>query len=286
MEGALVQRLCSKNIRSLLNLTRNIPSLHCCSRIRVERTLFTRNTTLLTRTLLQSQRIEIRGAASQKKGKNNLAWAGALALTGVCGIVFYVIDSLEQKKKVATIKSHVGSTGRVDIGGKPWTLVDHNGVERTEKDFSGQWVLMYFGFTHCPDVCPEELEKMVQVVDSFNERKDVPNIQPLFITIDPARDTKEVIKKYCQEFSPTLLGLTGTEEQLEDIRKGFRIFFSTGPVDENGDYLIDHTIICYLTRPDGSFADYYPKRVDRKEMIKLIEIQMKRYEKSLENKKA
>ncbi|XP_033764180.1 protein SCO1 homolog, mitochondrial-like [Pecten maximus] len=279
MKGVIFQRLNSKCMPLALCLGRNVTGIHCYPRMPVQRTLFTRNTSLLTRVLLRTPKTEIRGAATEKKGNKNVAWAVALALTGVCGIAFYVMDSMDQKRKIGKIKQNIESSGNIEIGGKPWTLTDHNGVERTDKDFLGQWVLFYFGFSHCPDVCPEELDKLAKVVEAFNERSDLPNIQPLFVTIDPDRDTPKVIKKYCKEFTPTLLGLTGTPEQLESIRKTYRIFFSTGPVDENGDYLIDHAIISYLVKPDGSFADYYPKRVNQKGMIQQIEIQMKKYEK-------
>ncbi|OWF56773.1 protein SCO1 homolog, mitochondrial-like [Mizuhopecten yessoensis] len=279
MEGVLAQRLCSKYMHRLFNSTRNFSRLHYCSRMPVQRTLYTRNTSLLKRTQLKPSQNEIRGAATRPAGNKNVAWAVTLALTGVGGIAYYVIDNMAQKSKKVKIKQETQVVGKIEIGGKPWTLTDHNGVTRTDKDFEGQWVLFYFGFTHCPDVCPEELDKLAKVEAVFRQRNDLPSIQLLFVTLDPERDTPKAIKKYCKEFSPTLLGLTGTAEQLESMRKIYRIFFSTGPVDDSGDYLIDHAIISYLVRPDGSFADYYPKRVDKKTMVQQIEIKMKRYEK-------
>lgn len=278
MEHILVQRLHWKCTPMFLKLGWDIARLRCCGKIPLQRSLYTRNTNMLTGKQIKTPGTKIRGAATSSRGNRKTAWAGVLAITGVCGIVFYLFDRMDQKRKIGKIKQNVESTGKVEIGGKPWSLTDHNGVDRTDQDFLGQWVLFYFGFTHCPDVCPEELDKIAKVVEAFNRRIDIPNIQPLFVTIDPDRDTPKVIKKYCKEFSPSLLGLTGTPEQLENIRKTYRIFFSTGPVDENGDYLIDHAIISYLVRPDGSFADYYPKRVDEKKMIQQIEIQIKKFE--------
>lgn len=198
-------------------------------------------------------------------------------MAGIGGAVYVGLEYQEAIKKKGSLKKKVETAGQVEIGGKPWTLTDHHGVARTDKDFEDQWILFYFGFTHCPDVCPDELDKVAKVVDALDKDSDLPKLKPLFVTLDPERDTKEVLKEYCEEFTPKLLGLTGTKEQLENIIKAYRIFYSKGPVDDSGDYLIDHTIVSYLVRPDGVFSDYFPKRVTEEMMVKQIGIRMKNF---------
>lgn len=114
---------------------------------------------------------------------------------------------------------------------------------------------VYFGFTHCPDICPEELDKMSQMLDLVSA--ELPHIlRPIFITCDPARDTPAVLKSYLAEFHPSLIGLTGTWEQIKAVCKAYRVYFSTPPnVKPGQDYLVDHSIYFYLMDPEGDFVE-------------------------------
>ncbi|KAM3833001.1 protein SCO2 homolog, mitochondrial [Vipera latastei] len=159
-------------------------------------------------------------------------------------------EKQEKEKRIEELR-------KVAVGQGSFQLVDHTGRPCSKEDLKGSWVLLYFGFTHCPDICPEELEKMSRVVDMLDADAKLPRLQPIFITVDPERDTVEAVAKYVKEFHPRLRGLTGTPEQVRKAGRSYRVYYSTGPKDEDNDYLVDHTVILYLLAPDGLFLDYY-----------------------------
>ena len=125
-----------------------------------------------------------------------------------------------------------------------WTLIDCK-TEKviTKKDLHGKWVLMYFGFSHCPDICPETMEKIMDIIDihKAEQKKDssLPDIQPVFISIDPDRDTPEALAYYLEDY-PHFLGLTGSMAQVKSVCKNYRIYFTKGPQSDDGDYIVDH----------------------------------------------
>ncbi|KAI6171680.1 Transcription initiation factor IIF subunit alpha [Aphelenchoides besseyi] len=179
--------------------------------------------------------------------------ATLVTLSAGVGVLLY----MRKKRLDEEARNRKMMAGKARIGGE-WQLVDTDGKVGGSADHIGKWVLMYFGFTNCPDICPDEIEKMVDIVDNLDrDAKPIP-VVPVFITVDPERDTPERVKKYCAEFSPKIKGYTGTKEQVEKVLKTFRIYHSQGPATtDEDDYIVDHTVMMYLIAPDGNFYDYY-----------------------------
>lgn len=218
---------------------------------------------------------EARKAADDKAkgGGPNLAVIAAVA-AGFIGLYFYN-KSRMRKHEIAVIRrSATQSDAEVLIGGD-WELVNQDGKKMTNKDFEGQWCLVYFGFTHCPDICPDEIEKIVEVMDILGRNPELPKVRALFVTVDPDRDSPESLKNYLSEFSNKIVGLTGSWEQLNKILKAFKVYFSAGPKDEDGDYVVDHSIITYLMNPQGKYEAHYARSKTNVQVANAVEKKMK-----------
>ena len=139
------------------------------------------------------------------------------------------------------------------VGG-PYTLTDQNGKPRSDRDFRGRWMLLYFGYTYCPDVCPTTLAKVASALQKLGPAAE--KIAPVFITIDPARDTPSVLKTYLAQFDPRFVGLTGTEAQIAKVAHSYRVYFAKHPLD-GGNYAMDHSSVIYLIDPNGNFVKAY-----------------------------
>jgi len=149
--------------------------------------------------------------------------------------------------------------GGLAIGG-PFTLEDGNAKPVTDRDFRGKYMLVYFGYTFCPDVCPTTLNAVADAMDKLGPKAD--RVQPLFITVDPKRDTPAVVKQYAAAFGHRVIGLTGSAEQIAKVAKEYRVYYAehrTGPGPD--DYAMDHSSILYLMGPDGAFVA--PVRADQ-----------------------
>ncbi|HMO68119.1 MAG TPA: SCO family protein [Novosphingobium sp.] len=144
------------------------------------------------------------------------------------------------------------------IGG-PFTLMDKDGKPVSWSDFAGQYRIVYFGYAFCPDVCPLDVQVAMQGLKTFEKAQPElgRKIQPIFITIDPARDTPETVGEFAAAFHPRLIGLTGTPEQIEAAAKAFGAFYARG-TDTPGGYLMDHSRVTYLMGPKGEPISMLP----------------------------
>lgn len=136
------------------------------------------------------------------------------------------------------------------VGG-PFQLIDHNGREVTDQDMKGRPFLVFFGFTHCPDVCPTTLFEVSEILRSLGS--DGERVRALFVTVDPERDTPEKLKDYLSSFDPRLVGVTGDEAAIKAMEKAYRVYAKKVPLSGGG-YTMDHTAIVYLMDKDGRFV--------------------------------
>ncbi|KAI6174683.1 hypothetical protein M3Y97_01017800 [Aphelenchoides bicaudatus] len=206
-------------------------------------------------------------------------WKTVTATLGLIGCALAGLLYMRKIRLDEQTKQRKIMAGKARIGGE-WELVNSEGKLEGSKDLLGNWVLMYFGFTNCPDICPDEIEKMVDVVDMLDKDKEPIPVVPVFITVDPIRDNAARVKKYCAEFSPKIRGYTGDKEQTEKVLKTFRIYHSQGPpaAGEEDDYIVDHTVMMYLIDPEGNFFDYYGQTRRAGEIANVIRTKVLSYQ--------
>ncbi|MCF8469626.1 MAG: SCO family protein [Parvibaculum sp.] len=168
------------------------------------------------------------------------------------------------------------SSGQARVGG-PFTLVNQNGESVSDEDFRGRFMLVYFGFTFCPDVCPTELSIMSAAIDALGDEGK--NVQPIFITIDPERDTPDVMARYVKLFHPRLVGLTGTPEQISDVATAYHVFYrKVEDASSSADYTMDHSSIVFLMGPDGEYLKLFSPGTGPDKMAEEIKSYIERVE--------
>lgn len=147
--------------------------------------------------------------------------------------------------------------GRGRIGGPLGGLTDHTGAQRPETDFLGQPALLYFGYTHCADVCPTDLQAIAGAADLLGGDAGVP-VQMLFVTLDPERDTAERLADHVSLFHPRLVGLTGSPAAIRRVARDHKVYFRRVEPPDASDYLLDHTAFIYLRGADGRHLGFFP----------------------------
>jgi protein SCO1/2 len=188
-----------------------------------------------------------------------------IAAPAVMMIAFFTLMLTANNDPVER-RAGVRVSGEADIGG-PFTLVDHTGTTVTDADFHGRAMLIYFGYTYCPDICPFSLQIMGAALDQLDPAERA-RIQPVLITVDPRRDTVEQLARYVTSpaFPDGLVGLTGTEEQIAEAAGAYRIVYRRAETEEAGDYLMDHSSIVYLMDGEGEFVDIFTHGTDPQAM--------------------
>ncbi|HEY4076907.1 MAG TPA: SCO family protein [Rhizomicrobium sp.] len=183
----------------------------------------------------------------------------AAALAG--GVLWYESEQVPRLGQVV-------SAGKADVGG-PFRLTDQTGKTLSDTDFRGRYMLIYFGYSFCPDVCPTTLSVIAQALDKLGS--DGKRIVPVFITIDPERDTPKVLADYMKAFGQNFVGLTGSAAEIKAVEKKYRVYAVKKPVDPNNPkrgYGMDHSSVLYLMGPDGKLVTFYDEAIPADELAK------------------
>jgi len=160
-------------------------------------------------------------------------------------------------------------SGKALIGGA-FDLIDHTGKRVSDKDYRGKFMLVYFGFTYCPDVCPTELQHIAGALDVIGEKRRK-LMTPLFVTIDPERDTRELMATYVENFHPDIVGLVGTVEKIKAMGKAYRVYFKKVKEKDSPDgYTMDHSALVFLMDDKGQYVRHFSYGTDSDRMAKGI----------------
>lgn len=186
----------------------------------------------------------------------------------IAAISLYILLVIDMPSK--PLAGQGGRLNDADIGGD-FTLADHNGNEFNSDEMKGKISLVYFGFTSCPDICPTSLQKLTNVLETLEKYRI--DILPIFITVDPSRDTAELLKEYLGHFHSKFLGLTGTEEQIKKVADLYKVFYAkTDSISEDNKYMIDHSSFVYVMGKDGKYLKHFYLSSTSEEIIEFIRL--------------
>jgi len=153
------------------------------------------------------------------------------------------------------------------VGG-PFALTDQDGKRRTDAEFRGKHMLVFFGFTNCPDFCPTALYTITQAMEKLGAKAD--GVVPVFITVDPERDTPAALKNYAQNFDKRVVMLTGTPAEIAAAAKAYRVFYAKRPQEKAGEYTMDHSVYIYLMDPAGKFVTHFRHAVSPDDLAEAL----------------
>lgn len=199
-----------------------------------------------------------------------IAIAATAAVILLLGVTYYMTKLGGDDDQFAQCRASSVAGGAGQIGG-PFTLVDETGKTVTEKDVIDQPALIYFGYTFCPDVCPLDAARNAEAVEILESRGKM--VKPVFISIDPKRDTPEMLAEFTDYLHPRMLGLTGSAEQVKAASKAYRTFYQAQkPADGEEDlYLVDHSTMSYLTLPEHGFVEFFRRDATAEQMADRIQ---------------
>jgi protein SCO1/2 len=225
-------------------------------------------------------------AAARRDREILSQWKKFAFATVVIGLSAYLSNDYAKRnyggKEKDSTYVDVKVRGQPSLGG-PFVLVNTDGEPVSQAQYLGKWVFFYFGFVHCPEICPIELNRMTKVVDAVRAARpgDKTPIKPLFVSCDPKRDSLAAIKEYLSIFHPDFEGLIGTPKQVDAACKSYRVYYSIPDAasEASGDYLIDHSIAIFLFDPQGRFVDFFGNRYDHNEITAKVLRYMDNYDK-------
>jgi cytochrome oxidase Cu insertion factor (SCO1/SenC/PrrC family) len=198
------------------------------------------------------------------------AFAGGVAAAGA-GWLLWPRQPPEPPQRSSAELMDVVMWGKEPIGG-PFRLVDHTGTTRTDTDFHGKLLLIYFGFTYCSDACPIDLQSIGTALDRLGPLGDA--VQPLFITIEPEKDTPEQLKAYVTQFHPRLIGLTGDPREIRKVARAYKVYAAKSAPAERDDPNVDHSSLVYLVDAAGKYVGYFPPGTPAERMVEVIRQQL------------
>ena len=173
----------------------------------------------------------------------------------------------------ASAEGTVGVPAGVPIGGR-FELTDEKGQRVTDADYRGRWMLVFFGYTNCPDECPLTLQKMATTLQDLGSLAD--RIAPLFITVDPVRDTPERLANYIENFDARISGLTGSDDQVAAVAKAYRVYYEPGKTEESGADLVSHSTFLYLINPSGKLNALFSQDVTPEKLTHALRARLSR----------
>lgn len=196
------------------------------------------------------------------KSPRALAMAMLLVFGGIP-----MASGAQQPERSAAELMDVVMWNREPIGGS-FTLVDHNGVRRTDADFRGKLMLVYFGFSSCPDICPTDLQAIGLALDQLGKAGE--EVQPVFITVDPERDTPQLLADYVPMFHPRLIGLSGDATSIREAASAYRVYYAKVPRTDGSNYTVDHSGFIYLMDRGGQYLGFFPPGTPPDRMTEVI----------------